>query len=67
MRVLLVLLLLTACTEAPAAVGTYSTTIECGWDTREGRYQEHIIYRDQHGRAVGQSDAAGECSPRHAQ
>lgn len=66
MRALLCLVLLTACSRAEA-VGTYSTTIECGWDAREGRYQEHIIYRDQHGRAVGQSDAAGECSPRHAQ
>lgn len=43
-------------------VGVVSTTIECGWDDREGSYQDHIIYRDAQGRRIGQSDAAGPCN-----
>lgn len=66
MRALLAIFMLAACTEAPAVVSTYSTTIECGWDATEVSYQDHIIYRDQRGHVVGQSDAAGECSPGHA-
>lgn len=63
MRALFVLILLAACSPAVESVSTYSTTIECGWDHDLGRYQDHIIYRDQRGTAVGQSVGAGECTP----